>query len=202
MAKKTAGKKTIPPRAKKLTRSVAAEAALILAGEKGWPQVGLSDVAARLKTNPADLMDVIEDREDLLVAFGRMIDRRVIESIGMADQDIPPRDRLFDILMERFDALEPYRPGVLSVLESHRGDPKQMMIGLPHLCRSMSWMLDCAGFETSGWAGALRVAGLSAVYLKTVRVWTADDTADLSKTMAELDKNLAFIDKAAAHLRL
>lgn len=46
--------------------------------------------------------------------------------------------------------------------------------------------------------GILKTKGLSLVYLNTVRVWLRDETPDLSKTMAALDKNLQRADQAAA----
>ena len=65
------------------------------------------------------------------------------------------------------------------------------------LCRSMSWMLEAAGMDTGGARGAMRVAGLSGVYLKTLKVWKKDDSPDLSKTMAALDKDLNRLEQFA-----
>lgn len=61
---------------------------------------------------------------------------------------------------------------------------------MPHLCRSMTWMMEAAGIETLGLRGALKVAGLTGVYLKVLKTWTEDDSPDLAKTMAALDKDL------------
>ena len=42
----------------------------------------------------------------------------------------------------------------------------------------------------SGLRGAFRIEGLGAIYGAAMRVWLKDETDDLSKTMAELDKRL------------
>jgi len=49
--------------------------------------------------------------------------------------------------------------------------------------------------------GRLRVKGLSALYLSTLRVWFRDDSDDLSKTMAALDRGLSRIDRAVSCCR-
>jgi hypothetical protein len=93
--------------------------------------------------------------------------------------------------MERFDALNEQRAGIVAILDSFRHDPKQAVITLPHLGRSMSWMLDAAGIDTGGVKGLMKIAGLTAVYLDTLRAWKDDDSEDMAKTMAALDRNLA-----------
>lgn len=175
----------------------AVDAALALAAEKGWTQVGLGDIARRAKVPLRELHDHFEDRADILAAYGRMIDRRVLENTGENDSDLSPRDRLFDILMERLDVINEQREGVCAVLKSFCFDPKQAIIGLPHLGRSMSWMLEAAGIDTTGVRGALHVAGLTGVYLKTLRTWMNDDSPDMGKTMAALDKYLGRAEQLA-----
>lgn len=166
------------------------ESALFLSAEKGWEYVGLRDIAAHAGISFANLRDEIDDKSDLLVLLGKVIDRRVLENISGNAEDSSVRERLFDLLMDRFDALNDYRAGVVSVIESLKYDPKQTVICMPHICKSMAWMLEGAGVETYGARGAVKVLGLSGVYLKVLHVWVQDDSADLSKTMAALDKAL------------
>ncbi len=174
------------------------EAAMGLAAEIGWAHVGLQELAETLGVSLLELYEYVEDKGDVLVLFGRMIDRRVLAEVECSEE--PVRDRLFDVLMERYDALNDYREGVLSVLESFCFDPKQAVISAPHLCRSMSWMLEAAGVETGGVRGAIKVAGLTAVYLKVLRVWRDDSSPDMGKVMAALDKDLGRVEQVAAYL--
>lgn len=166
------------------------QAALDLAVEKGWAATTLRDIAARCDLSLPQLHDVVEDKVDILSLLGRVIDRRVLDEIDEPDPEISPRDRLFDILMERYDILNDYREGIIAILSSFQCDPKQAVISLPHLARSMTWMLEAAGMETGGIRGAIKVAGLTGVYLKVLHSWKSDDSPDLSKTMASLDKAL------------
>jgi AcrR family transcriptional regulator len=173
----------------KSVKEAAVGAALTLAAEKGWSNVSLREVAKKAKIALPELREHFDDRLDIIAAWGRLLDQAVLKE---ADPDLasPARDRLFDILMARFDALNENRDGAKAVLRSLRTDPKQAVIALPHLGRSMSWMLEAAGIEAAGVKGALKIAGLAAIYLKSLWVWCDDESADMAKTMAALDKNL------------
>ena len=174
------------------------ESALHLAVEQGWEYTTLRDISAHSGISLSELFDIIDDKNDILVLLGRMIDKKIVANTDISDDDdISARDRLFDILMDRYDALNEYRDGIKAILESFRFDPKQLVISMPHLCKSMSWMLEISGVETSGIKGALKVAGLTGVYLKVMKTWAKDESEDLSKTMAALDKALERAETAA-----
>lgn len=173
------------------------EIALRLAVELGWEHVRMQDIAQEAGLSLAELHEHFEDKCDVLCAFGRVVDRKVLESVGEPDESLSPRDRLFDIMMERFDILNDYRDGVIAIICSFKSDPKEAVISAPHLCRSMSWMMEAAGLDTTGIRGALKLAGLSALYLDVLRVWVKDDSPDMAKTMAALDKDLGRAEQCA-----
>ena len=195
LAKKSA--KTAVPLKERTVR-----AALDLAAEKGWDKTGLQDIAKRCKCSLADLNEIFEERGDILAAYERQIDRKVLSQIGKPDLSTPERDRLFDVLMERFDILGEDRAAVVSILKSFRLDPKQAVIGIPHLGKSMLWMLEAAGIESSGIKGAMTALGLIGVYLYTLKAWMDDDSDDQSRTMVALDKALGRAETLAGFIRL
>ena len=167
------------------------QCALDLAVEQGWEYTTLRDIAQRAELTPAELFSVVDDKSDVLILLGRQIDQVVYENVSLSEGgSLSVRDALFDILMERFDVLNEYREGLVSILDSFKFDPKELVISLPHLCKSMSRTLEMSGASSSGVKGALKVVGLTGIYLKVLRVWCEDDTQDLSKTMAALDKAL------------
>jgi ubiquinone biosynthesis protein COQ9 len=59
-------------------------------------------------------------------------------------------------------------------------------------------MLGAAGVPVVGINGELRVKGLLAVWLWTVRTWRTDDSTDLSATMAALDVALQRAERMAS----
>lgn len=172
-------------------------AALDLAVRMGWDMITLSDIADKAHCSLAELSELFDDKSDILAAYERSVDKRILESFAEPDLSSPERDRLFDIMMERFDILNGNRAALVSVLKTLALDPKQLVIGAPHLARSMAWMLEAAGIDSSGAKGALKVAGLTAVYIYALRAWSKDESADLSKTMAAVDRGLNRAEQAA-----
>jgi AcrR family transcriptional regulator len=177
---------------KKPLKDRAIAAMLDLAAQDGWHAVTFQAIARKCKCKIAALQEIFEDRIDLLIAYGRMLDHRVMENVTVDDQE-NERDRLFEVMMERFDILNEDRAAIQSILKSMCTDPKQAAISLPHLGRSMAWMLEAAHIECNGVQGALKIIGLGAVYLYVLRTWMDDESEDMGKTMAALDRGL---DKA------
>ena len=140
-------------------------------------------------------------RHAILRGFGRMADKAALEN---APAEGTPRDKIFDLLMLRIDVHQAHRAGVLAVLDTLFIDPGTALL-LNALTRiSMRWMLDAAGVPRGGALGLisdeLRVTGLVAVWLWTIRAWRRDDSADLSATMAALDAALTRVENAGAWL--
>ena len=164
------------------------ERTLGLAAERGWRRVGLADIAAAAKLPLVELYRLYPSRSAILGAFVRHIDEAVLAK-GEAEGETA-RERLFDLLMRRFEALRPYREGVGAILRDCGGDPFSLLCGGARLKRSLAWTLEAAGLGSHGLLGKARLKGLALVYLATLRVWLGDEGPDLSRTMAALDKNL------------
>lgn len=169
------------------------DAALQLMAEQGWPTASLATIAERAGLSLGELHQHFPTKAAILDAFERRIDSTVLgggELGGAMAGDERPRDRLFDVLMRRFDALQPHRAAVAALLASYRVHPLGALARAPQLLRSMAWMLEAAGISSAGLPGALRTRGLAAIWLSTLSVWLSDDTTDLAKTMAALDARL------------
>ena len=180
-------------------RAKVVDAALTLAAARDWSFVTLPDIADEAGVSLADMSLMFECREDIICAYARRVDADVLKEYGQGGGG-SHRDALFDILMQRFDRLNTDRDAVISILGTVCADPKQMVISLPHIGRSMTWMLEACAIETTGWRGALRVAGLAAIYLFVLRTWREDESADMGKTMAALDRALARTERWAETL--
>jgi AcrR family transcriptional regulator len=167
-----------------------AAAAVRLAGERGWRNLPLEDIAAEAGVEPRTLMAHYICRPEILDGFERMIDRRMLAGAAAGDIDDKPRDRLFDIIMERFDALLPYRDGVRRITRELPFDPASGMVLAASMPRSVARMFAGARIALNGPTMPLKLAVLGAAYLATFRVWLTDENQDLGKTMATLDKQL------------
>ena len=166
------------------------DASLACAARDGWAGTTLRSVAGEAGVSLADLHGHFRSRPALVAGLLDRADRRVLADDAPADTGESPRDRLFDVLMRRFDALQPHRDGVAAVAWDLIRDPLALACMAPRFMRSMDWMLEAAGISASGPCGRLRAKGLAAVYLQVFRVWARDDSADMAKTMAALDRAL------------
>lgn len=173
------------------------EAAMTLADQRGWNNVALVDVARAAGVSLTELYRHCRSKRRLLIAFTRHVDRQVLGDTDPEDLEEPAKDRLFELLMHRFDLLKPHRAGIRSVLECYARDPAQALGGLAQLRRSMRSMLEAGDISTAGVRGELRLQGLCAIYLYTLRTFLDDESEDLSRTMATLDTALRRIERPA-----
>lgn len=167
--------------------------------ENGWRGATLSRIAAASGTTLATLRGMASAPEGLIVRFNRAVDQAVLEGTVPTEGE-SPRDRLFDVLMRRLDALQPHRPGVIRFINELPFHPLLAMMLGAGMNRSMGWMLEAAGLSASGPAGLARIQGLTVVWVYTLRAWAKDDSADLAGTMAALDKALDRADQIARSL--
>ena len=169
--------------------------------QHGWHGLTMARVAAAASMPPAELRRRCPSRLDLLRLHAEVVDRAVLAGT-IEDQGGAARDRIFDAMMRRIDAIQPHRAGILRLLGELRRDPLLAALLLAALPRSMAWMLEAASVDTAGLAGLARTEGLTAVWLATLRAWARDETVDLGPTMAALDRALDRAEQVARTLRL
>lgn len=157
---------------------------------RSWHDISLADIALESGVDLAELRARIDGRFAVLEQFARRIDVEVINAVDPDLKGEPARERLFDILMSRLDALGPFKAGIAGLARSARRDPL-LAAQLNRLaCTSQGWMLDAAGVSRDGLIGALRTQGLVLAFSRVLGVWLKDDDPDMARTMAELDKVL------------
>jgi len=110
------------------------------------------------------------------------------------------RERLFELIMRRFETLQPFRAGVKRLMRDRRGDPQAALVAMCGLDRVTGWLIDAAAIRARGPLRRLVQLALAAVYARAFRAWLDDESADLAATMAELDKRLEQAERAARWL--
>jgi ubiquinone biosynthesis protein COQ9 len=153
---------------------------------RGWQDVSLVEAGQEAGLDLVRLRRRFPSRGAVLMRFGAEADGAALSGVPSGS----PRERLFDIVMNRFEALQAHRDGVLALLSVLRTDPATSMLLYGATLRSMKWLLEGAGVPASGISGALRVHGLLALWLYALRAWEQDDSPDLSGTMAAVDRGL------------
>ncbi|TCH96800.1 TetR/AcrR family transcriptional regulator [Roseococcus sp. SYP-B2431] len=164
--------------------------------DRGWHGVTMRGIAAEAGIPLAELRRSFDGPQAILAAHGRTVDAAVLEGT-VDDPSASARDRLFDVLMRRLDALQPDRAGVVRLMHDLPTAPLLALQLSTQMLPSMAWMLEAAGLDATGPSGLLRAKGLGTVWLAGLRAWEKDESADLSATMAALDRALDRADRIA-----
>jgi len=166
-------------------------AALEVMGRKPWSEVTLAEIAQAASLTIGAVYSVFPSRLAILCALHRRVD---VEMLDGPTEEGPARDRVFDLLMRRFDGLAPLKPafktGLANLRKGSLSTLEPGLVAALSLPKSMVLVLEAAGVEGSCLVTKLRAKILGAVYLSVFRVWLDDDSEDLARTMAALDKAL------------
>jgi len=165
-----------------------ARAALSLAASTPWREVTLVKLADSANrpvseyygASVGEALDCVEE------AF----DRAIGDSLDKLDNSQSVRDRLFELIMRRFEAMEPHRAAVLAMEQGQDRDPTLMAGAHQRHVRCARWVLAIAGLEADGMTGQARAQGLGVIIGQARAAWRGDTAGDFAKTMASLDKNL------------
>jgi len=170
------------------------DALMSRAAEADWDDIRMADVARDAGVSLADLRTAYPRKSGLLDAYVRSVDDAVLvrASREMAVGEENARDRLFDVVMMRFEAMQPDRAAIARIVRT--AGPQLRL--LDTLFASQRWMLEVAGIGADGARGHLRTLGLASIYGDAFRVWLKDDDAGLARTMARLDRRLRRAERA------
>jgi AcrR family transcriptional regulator len=164
---------------------------MALLAERRIEEISFGDIAARAGLPLAECRGEFGSLLAVLAAQVKEIDRQVLAG---GDPDVagePPRERLFDVLMRRLEALAPHKAAIRSLLRSARRNPPLALALNAMAVRSQQWMLTAADMDAAGPRGMLRAQGLALLYASVLRTWVDDDDPGQARTMAALDRELA-----------
>jgi AcrR family transcriptional regulator len=176
------------------------DALMALAAEQPFEDITISAICARAGVTLADFRDSFPSKGAVLAGFSKRIDRVVLlaQSDELAAEDA--KERLFDVLMRRLDAMSPYREGLREIAQWLRREPLSALAFNQVAVNSMRFMLEAAGIDSEGAAGALKLQGLALAWGRIVGVWLDDEEPELSKTMAALDRELSRGERIVAQV--
>jgi AcrR family transcriptional regulator len=162
-----------------------------LLAEKPIEQIGFGEIAERAGVSLAELRARHGSTLSILAAQMKEIDRAVLAGIDPDLADEPPRERLFDVLMRRIEALAEHKEAVRSLARSAARNPGLAFALNGLAVRSQHWMLTAADIAAAGPRGMIRAQGLAVLFAGVLRTFVGDDDPGHAKTMAALDRALA-----------
>ncbi|RBP08182.1 TetR family transcriptional regulator [Roseiarcus fermentans] len=183
------------------SRGKIVDALMTLAGERRFEDISIREICREAGVTLADFRDSFSSKGAVLAHLSRRIDRAVlaqgVEELG----DEGARERMFDILMRRLEEMAPYREGLRETNAWLRRDPSAALAMNLVVLGSMRFMLEAADIDLEGGAaGAIKLQGLALAWARIVGVWLDDEDPGLSKTMAELDRELTRGERAVARV--
>jgi AcrR family transcriptional regulator len=175
----------------KSNREKIIDALMELLAQERIEDIGFGTIARRAGLTLADCRAEFRSVLAVLAAYTKEIDRQVLAGGDADTAEEPPRERLFDVLMRRLEALAPHKAAIRSLARSAARDPALAFALNGLTVRSMQWMLTAADINAAGPGGILRGQGLALLYASVLRTWLDDEDAGLARTMAALDRGLA-----------
>lgn len=175
-------------------------ALLGLVETQGWIDLSFAEIAEKAGVPIAEAHRIYSSKTAVLLGLTRAIDERILNSLAGDPLEGSAKDRLFDIVMRRFDILKADREAYRRLMRQLPATPNAFAALLCQLRRSLSLTLEAAGISASGLKGALRLKGLLAIYMAGLRSFANDESEDLAKTMAEIDKRLGQAERVSEML--
>lgn len=181
---------------------------LRLVAERGWEAVSLSDIADDADIALSQCYDLFPAKTALAAAYFSKTDRNMLRQVEQEhaqhrtspESAIQPhsesvRERLFDVAMARFDVMANDKPFLTALETACRRDPALGLSLIRAWRRSVRCVLEAARIDTSGMRGLSRRKIYGAALLMAGRTWLGDDSADMARTMAVLDKQLLRVER-------
>ncbi|MFL2675420.1 MAG: hypothetical protein ACJ0G5_01795 [Alphaproteobacteria bacterium] len=163
----------------------------------GWTKFSLLQFSKNQKISIQDLKSLFRNKDHVLERFSKMIDYKVESNIDVEEmKSTSNKDSLFELIMLRLEAMQTYKVALRNILSSAKEQPIILKKLSKNIINSLDFYLELSSYYDDTPVDFLKKNAIFFIYSLTFRVWLNDESDDLSKTMAELDKFLSMADKA------
>lgn len=175
-------------KSQKKTMRAGVKALLKCAAEYPFEQITLYDIATRADLPLSDFAD-IGTRDVVIDAVEPFFDRALVDD--HLDFSDPPVERLFEVIMLRFEAMESYRDGLVKLMDWRDLQPGRRAALISARKDTAKWALIAAGLDKGSRIEQFaQTAALVWVLSRAEDAWTQDTDGDFTRTMAKLDADL------------
>jgi len=163
-----------------------------LINDIGWEEFSIEKLSTRESIPLNDLKLYFKCKYSIVDKFSRMIDKNIESKLRIQDfKDSSKKDILFELIMMRFDEMEEFKSSLAKVLDASKNKPLLISIITKNVMNTMDFFLELSNSYNNYAFDVLKKNFLFIIYSITFKTWLSDNTNDLSKTMAELDKLLS-----------
>lgn len=174
-------------------RDAILDAALALAGERGWSVIHLHDVAARLGISLAEIRHLFPDKD----AIGNRLFARATDiMLALRDQAgfraLPTQERIYRAITTWLGTLAPHRATARSILlykfaPAHVHHQAALVVALS---RTVQWVREAAELVATGRERQREEMWLTLLLIATVLLWFVDPSPHQERTQAFLRRRL------------
>ena len=160
--------------------------------EKGWNDFSLEKLAKEESIKIEDLIFFFKDETKLIESFSEMIDEQVIKEVDLNEfNQNSVKDNIFELIMIRFEMLSPYKKSLDILLKQLKYEPKTLKKLTKKIFNSLDLFLEISNAKNNYVFDFLKLNIMFIIYGYTFKIWLEDDSKDMGKTMAEVDKWLS-----------
>ena len=174
------------------------ETALALVEVRGWDHVTLEDIATEGGHSEKAVKALFDDIWDILIyVLQDIADKTKAEVAEYLTDDW--RENAMEILMTRFDLAQDHRAAFKRLPRDLAKHPRTVRRLARRFYDTMRDMMLLAGFPAED-INPATISAFGLMYISVVDTWSKDDTPDMSRTMAAIDKRLGYFERVAGYL--
>jgi len=163
-----------------------------LINDIGWNKFSIEKLSVKENIPVKNLKIFFKCKYSIVDKFSTMIDKNIESKLRIEDfKDSSKKDILFELIMMRFDEMEEFKGSLAKVLDASKNKPLMISIITKNVMNTMDFFLELSNSYNNYAFDLLKKNFLFIIYSITFKTWLSDNTEDLSKTMAELDKLLS-----------
>lgn len=176
------------------TQQALLDGALTVAAQHKWEDISMIDIADAADVPLAKAVTICPDKADVLCLWSTRIAAQVTQDLDDIQPKETCRDRVFDVMMEWYEQLYDHKQAVHSIYYALSHSPETLAATIPYIRQPVRSIMKLSAIETEGLIGGVRFIGMSGIYIRGLHALVQDDTPDLSRLMASLDRDLGLAE--------
>ena len=168
------------------------EATLRLLERSRWSELTLAAVGRAAKLSWSDVFDLAPSKSALVNVVLRRIAEETARAYRPDRASQSVRERLFDVCMTWFDAQQKKKRALRALYSGLRGDPLTLLSARGPILETAERMLALAEAD-AGMLAPARSACIAGILARATVAWLEDDK-DMSRTMAQVDRDLRRVE--------
>lgn len=178
------------------------DTAIELAEQSSWEKLCLHHIARALDISLAEVRRHYSVKDELVESWYDRADRAMLQCTAQAGfTSLSYRTRLHTLIMAWLDFLATHKTVSRDML-LYKLEPAHIHLqiqGLLRVSRTVQWLREAAGMDSTHLQRIAEEIGLSGIYLRTFAYWMFDSSAQQAQTHTFLDNQLGRAERFATH---